>query len=216
MASTPRGGTVTFRSRSRKHLKITASKGGFYYHVNVRLFPKNTEVPTFTKECLASTALAAARAILRKDPLIEDFPSRSSSSATAARSIRARRWSSRSRARGPALLAGGAEGGGSPHGAPLRADPNVRGRRGAPVGRRAARRLLRDIPDFTQYATYPAGVRSDGNGYFRLPVPFARSLKILVTNEGKEGLELALGGAIEKTKNPRLSASMPSIGRRSR
>jgi hypothetical protein len=57
-------------------------------------------------------------------------------------------------------------------------------------------------PDFTPYATYPAGVRSDGNGYFRLPAPFARSLKILVTNEGKAPLELALGGAIEKTNNP--------------
>ena len=186
-----------------KHLKITASKGGFYYHVNVRLFPKNTEVPTFTKECLASTALAAARAILRKDPLIEDFPESFEQLGHGGEIDPGEAMELAFE--GPAVLRYlRAE----PKAEDLRtalrsariqmfADGEARPSVDAPLGD-----FFATSPDFTQYATYPAGVRSDGNGYFRLPVPFARSLKILVTNEGKEGLELALGGAIEKTKNP--------------
>ncbi|MBI3818091.1 MAG: DUF2961 domain-containing protein [Planctomycetes bacterium] len=177
-----------------KHLKITATKHDFYYHVNVRLFDKDTRVPTFRKEILQCAALAETQAKLAAPPAAPDgVPLRAGNMIIDPRSkselpfedrtmVRWMRFEPAFGARRDLLrstriqmICAGSE------------TPEV----DVPFGD-----FFGTAPDFTKYRTFPMGVDGPG-GWCRFPIPFEPGSAIRIVNDSREPISIKYSIAAE-------------------
>jgi len=168
-----------------KHLKLTATTNDFYYHVNVRRFPAGTEIVSFTPASLESPALAKTARALRAAPRLDEVFA--TSTLEPGRSVERRH-------EGPATIRMLAV---RPEADDLRAalrsirlraffddarSPSI----DSPLGD-----FFGTAPDFTPFATYPIGVTKGGIGWCRFPMPFERSVRLEIANEGESTVRVA-------------------------
>jgi len=185
-----------------RSLKLTCTERGFYYHVNVRFFPKGTAVPTFTPALLESPALARAAERLRQGFRLTSTPGLEVNRAED--NVLEPRFSYVHRTEGSGVfrmiqLQIAAD----DQRDALRAtrlsiwfddvpEPMV----DAPVGD-----FFGTAPDWTPYRAYPMEVREGGQGAVCwFPMPFEKSAYLRLLNEGQRSLRYSLVTAIERSE----------------
>lgn len=184
-----------------RHLKLTASTHDFYYHVNVRRFAAGTAVASFTAADLEAPALASFAAQLdgATRPPVARAEADPATRPILSTRLEAGRVSDLELP-GPATVRWfAARVTADDERAALRElrleitfDGAARPSVVAPLGD-----FFGTAPDFTSYATAVAGVRADGTGWCRLPMPFARNVRVHVVNDGDVAVGLTLAAAVE-------------------
>jgi hypothetical protein len=188
----------------QKHLKVSASTGKFYYHVDVRLLPAGTHVEPYSSALLQAPANAAAleraRAILAKPDALSPAPVQPSmlpldASAPAGGSAPLFKLEGAGLVRRLAL---------EPASSDLREalrtcrltitfDGEKTPRVDAPLGD-----FFGTAPDWQPCGGYPLGVREDGTGYCHFPMPYQHGATAALVNEGSAAIsargELVIDG----------------------
>lgn len=180
----------------QRHLKIASDSGGFYYQVNVHRFADGTRVPSFEPKLLLSPALAEVRGLLAQadQPPVSDYLVADLAEANVTRfsrtfSTTGIRWLELKPAAKDLrralrdvrlqLLFDGAP------------TPAV----DAPLGD-----FFGTAPDFTPYRTWLLGVREDGTGYSRFPMPCAKTAELRLIHEGSQ--QVAISGRLLLDRTP--------------
>ncbi|MFN0206460.1 MAG: glycoside hydrolase family 172 protein [Planctomycetota bacterium] len=173
-----------------KHLKITASKKGFYYQVNIRQFGHAATVKSFSKELLLDPILKKTATRLLNDQILDGLPI---DSFAVGKSV--------------SLPAGGSK-------TILRPSSGVVNYFTLTPGNAMTRNDLRSLriqilfdgsdqpavdcpfvdffgtaPDFVKYKTYVIGIDGAGSGYCKFPMPYQNGAVFRFLNEGATAVQ---------------------------
>lgn len=182
-----------------KSVKITSSESNFYYHVNVRQFAEGDRAETFRVESLQTPAVAEvferARRSMGPVPLesglswAELSPGGASErSIEGPGTVRALIGKVVSDDLTAALRSARIE---------IAFDGETAPSVSSPLGD-----LFGTAPGWTPFRTLAASVSGDGVGVLRLPMPFSRSARLVVSNEGTAPLRIGLSWIVDRERNP--------------